>query len=97
MIPEVHSTLCMHVKANSSSKRALKDIHKGVLLFHSIFEKVYKATIAYFPALRTINGVLNDFSKETYLGFFWRKTGLGGLRWIKAPIMSPGAKDINKK
>jgi hypothetical protein len=55
-------------------------------LLDSVLVELNKAAITDFKTLWTIVFYVKLIS---YLGFFYKNTGLGGFKWIKAPIISP--------
>jgi nitrogen-specific signal transduction histidine kinase len=77
MIPEVNSTLGMHVEADSGSKRTLKDVDKCVLLFHSILEKFNEAAVTDLPTLGTVR-----LSMKYKVSLPWLFLKEDRLRWF---------------
>ena len=76
----------MHEKTYACSVWPFEDVQKAVALLDSVLVELNKAAVTDLKTLWAIMSMLKTFS---YLGFFYKNTGLGGFKWIKAPIISP--------
>lgn len=82
---EVDFALCVHIETDPCSIGSFVNVNKGMLLLHTVAVKFNEATITNLPSILTIRIISHYWS--SYFGLE-RKAGLGGFRWINAPMKS---------